>query len=124
MRLLFDPDALRRELALSRGGSTTATLGAMYLDAVTTLSHGAQYRGYPFVDDMRGAALVALMGAAKNFRGAGDPNPYLATIIRNAFHETIRKEKRHLAKVLKLAADAGADLSDGQQRWLRDYDRR
>lgn len=121
MKLRFDPEILTRELLLSRQ-KCTPTLGGIYLDAVEIMSRGAQFRGYAFRAEMEGNALVALLGAARTFRPGGDPNGYIAQIIRRSFIGTIKREKARYANLLRLAADAGADISAAQLDWLRGYE--
>lgn len=125
MKLLFDPDELSLELAHSRK-TCTAKLGAIYLDAAETMARGAQFRGYPFVDDLVGDALVALLSAARSFDPSRcrDPNAFLATIIRRSFGKTIGREKNAWAKTLRLAVDNGGEVSPLQLDWLRDYEAR
>ena len=125
MKLRFDPADLSEQLALSRDtGTCTPALGALFLDAVDTMARGPQYRGYHFCADMRGDALVALLGAPRSFRAdkCRDPNGWVATIIRRSFGKTIQREKGLWARMLRLAVDAGAEIDPMQLAWLRDWE--
>lgn len=123
MRLRFDPHFLSEQLDLSRE-ACTPELGALYIDAVTTMSRGPQFRGYPFKGDLRGDALLALQRAARSFNRdrCKDPNGWLATIIRNSFKRTIKREKALYATTLRLAVDAGAEIGPTQLEWLRAHE--
>lgn len=126
MKLRFDPDALTRELVASRETATcTPALGAMFLDAVAVMAKGPQYRGYAFHADLVGNALLALVPAPRSFReGRGDPNGWLAHIIRQSFGKTIVRENDHVAKTLRMAVDQGAEISPIQMDWLRAHEAR
>lgn len=125
MRLRFDRDELTRQLELSRE-CCTPELGAMLLDAVETMASGPQYRGYSFRGDLTGDALLALVVAPRSFRAdrCGDPNGWLALVIRRSFGKTITREKKALAYRLRLAVDAGAQIAPAQLDWLREHEAR
>ena len=83
----FDPSA----------GTITNKLGIMFLKLVERYSHRANWRGYTYVDEMRGQALVQLAQIGLQFNEAKSDNPfaYYTAAVNNSFTRVLNLEKRN-----------------------------
>ena len=83
----FDPNA----------GSITNKLGTMFLKLVERYSHRANWRGYTYVDEMRGQALVQLSQIGLQFNEAKSDNPfaYYTAAVNNSFTRVLNIEKKN-----------------------------
>lgn len=76
-------------------GKITNTLGTMFLKLVERYSHLANWRGYSYVDEMRGNALVQLSQVGLQFNEGKSDNPfaYYTTAVMNSFTRVLNLEK-------------------------------
>lgn len=78
-------------------GKITNKLGSMFLKLVERYSHRANWRGYTYVDEMRGAALLQLSHAGLKFNEDKSDNPfaYYTAAVNNSFTRVLNLEKRN-----------------------------
>ena len=78
-------------------GSITNKLGTMFLKLVERYSHRANWRGYTYVDEMRGQALVQLAQIGLQFDESKSDNPfaYYTAAVNNSFTRVLNIEKRN-----------------------------
>jgi hypothetical protein len=78
-------------------GSITNELGKMYLKLVERYSQRANWRGYTYIDEMRGQALLQLAMIGLQFNEAKSDNPfaYYTAAIANSFTRVLNIEKRN-----------------------------
>jgi len=78
-------------------GTITNKLGTMFLKLVERYSHRANWRGYTYVDEMRGQALVQLAQIGLQFNEAKSDNPfaYYTAAVNNSFTRVLNIEKRN-----------------------------
>ena len=78
-------------------GSITNELGKMYLKLVERYSQRANWRGYTYVDEMRGQALVQLSYIGLQFNEMKSDNPfaYYTAAVNNSFTRVLNLEKRN-----------------------------
>jgi Xaa-Pro aminopeptidase len=69
----------------------------MFLKLVERYSHRANWRGYTYVDEMRGQALVQLSQIGLQFNEAKSDNPfaYYTAAVNNSFTRVLNLEKRN-----------------------------
>ena len=69
----------------------------MFLKLVERYSHRANWRGYTYVDEMRGQALVQLAQIGLQFNEAKSDNPfaYYTAAVNNSFTRVLNLEKRN-----------------------------
>jgi len=77
-------------------GKTNNTLGAMYIKLCERYSMRGNWRGYTYVDEMRGQALVQLSQIGLQFNEFKSQNPfaYYTAAINNSFTRVLNLEKR------------------------------
>ena len=90
-------------------GKITNKLGHMFLKLVERYSHRANWRGYTYVDEMRGQALVQLSYIGLQFNEMKSDNPfaYFTQIVYYAFLRRIQKEKRQMDIRTKIIERSG-----------------
>lgn len=78
-------------------GITTNTLGRMYIKLCEKYSMRSNWRGYTYVDEMRGQALLQLSQIGLQFNEAKSQNPfaYYTAAINNSFTRVLNLEKRN-----------------------------
>jgi hypothetical protein len=78
-------------------GKITNTLGSMFMKLVERYSQRGNWRGYTYVDEMRGQALVQLAQIGLQFNEAKSANPfaYYTAAVTNSFVRVINIEKRN-----------------------------
>jgi hypothetical protein len=78
-------------------GKITNKLGTMFLKLVERYSHRSNWRGYTYVDEMRGQALVQLAQVGLQFNEAKSDNPfaYYTAAVNNSFTRVLNLEKRN-----------------------------
>lgn len=78
-------------------GKITNKLGTMFLKLVERYSHRANWRGYTYVDEMRGQALVQLSQIGLQFDESKSDNPfaYYTAVVNNSFTRVLNIEKRN-----------------------------
>ena len=78
-------------------GMLTNKLGTMFLKLVDKYSHRANWRGYTYVDEMRGQALVQLAYISLQFNEDKSDNPfaYYTAVITNSFRKVLLLEKKN-----------------------------
>jgi len=78
-------------------GRITNKLGTMFLKLVERYSHRANWRGYTYIDEMRGQALVQLSQVGLQFNEAKSDNPfaYYTAAVNNSFTRVLNLEKRN-----------------------------
>jgi len=75
----------------------TFKLGSMFLKLVDKYSHRANWRGYTYVDEMRGQALVQLSYIGLQFNEDKSDNlfAYYTAVITNSFRKVLLIEKKN-----------------------------
>ena len=78
-------------------GSITNELGKMFMKLVERYSQRGNWRGYTYVDEMRGQALVQLAQIGLQFNEAKSDNPfaYYTATVNNSFTRVLNLEKRN-----------------------------
>jgi len=78
-------------------GRITNKLGMMFMKLVERYSHRANWRGYTYLDEMRGQALVQLSQVGLQFNEAKSDNPfaYYTAAVNNSFTRVLNLEKRN-----------------------------
>ena len=78
-------------------GRLTNKLGQMFMKLVERYSHRSNWRGYTYVDEMRGQALLQLSLVALKFNEAKSDNPfaYYTAAVNNSFTQVLNLEKRN-----------------------------
>lgn len=78
-------------------GNITHKLGTMFLKLVERYSHRSNWRGYSYVDEMRGEALLQLSQVGLKFNEARSDNPfaYYTAAVNNCFTRVLNLEKRN-----------------------------
>lgn len=78
-------------------GRISNELGTMFLKLVERYSHRANWRGYTYVDEMRGQALVQLSQIGLQFNELKSANPfaYYTAAVNNSFTRVLNLEKRN-----------------------------
>lgn len=78
-------------------GKITNKLGTMFLKLVERYSHRANWRGYTYVDEMRGQALLQLSYIGLQFNEMKSDNPfaYYTAAVNNSFTRVLNLEKRN-----------------------------
>ena len=81
----------------ANAGRISNTLGMMFLKLVERYGHRANWRGYTYVDEMRGQALVQLSQVGLQFNEAKSDNPfaYYTAAVSNSFTRVLNLEKRN-----------------------------
>ena len=82
-------------LAYKASGTCSERLGELYKIHVDRYASAANFKGYTYVDEMKGQALLFLMKYSHNHFNGSNAFSYCTTIIRNAFLQVIAKEKKH-----------------------------
>ena len=98
-------------------GQITNKLGTMFLKLVERYSHRANWRGYTYVDEMRGQALVQLAQIGLQFNEAKSDNPfaYYTAAVNNSFTRILNLEKRNQTIRDDILIDSGHLPSYGRQ---------
>jgi hypothetical protein len=98
-------------------GKITNKLGTMFLKLVERYSHRANWRGYTYVDEMRGQALVQLSQIGLQFNEAKSDNPfaYYTAAVNNSFTRVLNIEKRNQTIRDDILIDSGHLPSYGRQ---------
>ncbi|MBS49779.1 MAG: hypothetical protein CMN60_20550 [Sphingobium sp.] len=101
-------------------GKTSNKLGEIYLLMVNRYGGRYNWRGYSYLDDMKGQALTQLAKVGLMFneaKGTDHPNPfaYYTTIIKRCFSKVIKDEKRVSEIRDSLLMDADRDPSNAKQ---------
>jgi hypothetical protein len=78
-------------------GFTTERLASMYIELCRRYSMRGNWRGYTYVDEMRGQALLQLTQIGLQFNEAKSQNPfaYYTSTINNSFTRVLNLEKRN-----------------------------
>ena len=78
-------------------GKITNKLGTMFLKLVERCSHRGNWRGYTYVDEMRGQALLQLsyIGLQFNEQKSDNPFAYYTAAVNNSFTRVLNLEKRN-----------------------------
>lgn len=78
-------------------GAVTNKLATMYLLLVEKYASKSNWRGYSYVDEMQGAALLQLSYAGLQFNEMKSDNPfsYLTSFISNSFTRILNSEKQN-----------------------------
>ena len=98
-------------------GRISNELGTMFLKLVERYSHRANWRGYTYVDEMRGQALVQLSQIGLQFNEAKSDNPfaYYTAAVNNSFTRVLNLEKRNQTIRDDILIDQGHLPSYGRQ---------
>lgn len=95
-RYYIDKDEYTNELCNYRdSGVCSERLGELYKVHVDRYASAANFKGYTFLDEMKGQALLFLMKYSHNKFNGKNAFSYCTTIIHNAFLQVIAKEKKH-----------------------------
>ena len=78
-------------------GTISNELGKMFMKLVERYSQRGNWRGYTYVDEMRGTALVQLSQIGLQFNEAKSDNPfaYYTATVNNSFTRVLNLEKRN-----------------------------
>ena len=78
-------------------GKITNKLGTMFLKLVERYSNRGNWRGYTYVDEMRGQALLQLsyIGLQFNEQKSDNPFAYYTAAVNNSFTRVLNLEKRN-----------------------------
>lgn len=98
-------------------GRITNKLGTMFLKLVERYSHRSNWRGYTYIDEMRGQALVQLSQVGLQFNEAKSDNPfaYYTAAVNNSFTRVLNLEKRNQNIRDDILIDSGHLPSFGRQ---------
>jgi len=98
-------------------GSITNELGKMYLKLVDRYSQRSNWRGYTYVDEMRGQALLQLAMIGLQFNEAKSDNPfaYYTAAVNNSFTRVLNIEKKNQNIRDDILIDSGHLPSYGRQ---------
>jgi len=98
-------------------GEMTNKLAKMLIMLVNRYSQKSNWRGYTYLDEMRGNALLQLSGMGLQFDEAKSDNPfaYLTASISNAFTRVLNTEKRNQNIRDDLLVEAGKNPSFTRQ---------
>ena len=79
------------------GGKITAILATMYIKLVERYSQRSNWRGYTYIDEMRGQALLQLAQIGLQFNEDKSDNPfaYYTTVVNNSFTRVLNIEKKN-----------------------------
>ena len=85
-----------KEFDLS-AGKITAVLATMYIKLVERYSQRSNWRGYTYIDEMRGQALLQLAQIGLQFNEDKSDNPfaYYTTVVNNSFTRVLNIEKKN-----------------------------
>ena len=118
-RYYIDKDEYTKELLLYKeSGVASDRLGELYKIHVDRCASAANFKGYTYLDEMKGQALLFLMKYShRSFNPEKGRNAfsYCTTIIHNAFLQVIAKERKH--------SDLKDKIIKAQQRIDPDYSR-
>ncbi len=80
----------------STHGSITNNLAQMFMLLTDKYAQKHNWRGYTYVDEMKGSALLQLTDTGLQFNEARSDNPFsfLTTLLKNAFLRVLLKEKK------------------------------
>jgi hypothetical protein len=80
-----------------QGGKITAKLANMYIKLVERYSQRSNWRGYTYIDEMRGQALLQLTQIGLQFNEAKSDNPfaYYTAAVNNSFTRVLNTEKKN-----------------------------
>jgi len=98
-------------------GTLTNKLGIMFLKLVERYSHRSNWRGYTYVDEMRGQAILQLAQIGLQFNEAKSDNPfaYYTAAVNNSFTRVLNMEKRNQTIRDDILIDSGHLPSYGRQ---------
>jgi len=98
-------------------GQITNELGRMYMKLVERYSQRGNWRGYTYVDEMRGQALVQLAQVGLQFNEAKSDNPfaYYTATVNNSFTRVLNLEKRNQSIRDDILIESGHLPSYGRQ---------
>jgi hypothetical protein len=118
-----------KEFDLS-SGKITAVLATMYIKLVERYSQRSNWRGYTYIDEMRGQALLQLAQIGLQFNEDKSDNPfaYYTTVVNNSFTRVLNIEKKNQGIRDDLLENAGqapswtrqlAHEMKSQERWQK-----
>ena len=118
-----------KEFDLS-AGKITAILATMYIKLVERYSQRSNWRGYTYIDEMRGQALLQLAQIGLQFNEDKSDNPfaYYTTVVNNSFTRVLNIEKKNQGIRDDLLEKAGqapswtrqlAHEMKSQERWQK-----
>ena len=118
-----------KEFDLS-AGKITAVLATMYIKLVERYSQRSNWRGYTYIDEMRGQALLQLAQIGLQFNEDKSDNPfaYYTTVVNNSFTRVLNIEKKNQGIRDDLLEKAGqapswtrqlAHEMKSQERWQK-----
>ena len=98
-------------------GQITNELGRMFMKLVERYSQRGNWRGYTYVDEMRGQALVQLAQVGLQFNEAKSDNPfaYYTATVNNSFTRVLNLEKRNQSIRDDILIESGHLPSYGRQ---------
>lgn len=98
-------------------GSITGKLANMFILLADKYAQKHNWRGYTYVDDMKGNALLQFSNVGLQFNEARSENPfaYLTSVLKNAFLRVLIAEKKQQDIRDDLIEHAGDSPSNGRQ---------
>lgn len=95
-RYYIDKDEYTDELMqYKNSGVCSERLGELYKIHVDRYASAANFKGYTYLDEMKGQALLFLMKYSHNHFNGKNAFSYCTAIIYHAFIQVIAKEKKH-----------------------------
>lgn len=78
-------------------GIASERLGQIFIDLVDNYATKASFSGYTFLEEMKSRAIFFLLKYSKSFKPEKSSNAfaYCTEIVKNAFIQVIKKEKKH-----------------------------
>jgi len=109
-------------------GHTTERLAMMYMKLCERYSMRGNWRGYTYVDEMRGQAILqlAMIGLQFNELKSQNPFAYFTTVINNSFTRVLNLEKRNQNIRDDLLEEGGLDPSFTRTfnaEWIHEQER-
>lgn len=104
-----DKDLPTEEIEMLRNedvfGRPSERLGEIFVDLVDNYATKPNFSGYPYLEEMKSRAIFFLIKYSKNFNPEKSNNAfaYCTQIVKNAFIQVIKKEKKHLETKKALA---------------------
>jgi DNA-directed RNA polymerase specialized sigma subunit len=93
-----DNHELRDELlAFIKCGIATERLGEIFINLVDNYATKSNFSGYSYLEEMKSRAIFFLLRYSKSFKPEKSDNAfaYCTQIVKNAFIQVIKKEKKH-----------------------------
>jgi len=103
-------------------GYITENLGKMIILLVDRFAQKSSFRGYSWVEDIKGKATLHLLESVLKFREVKSENPfaYFTTIITNSFRHTLNQEHKNIEIKTKLSQQQNPAFQTYEQQAKQD----